>query len=138
MTDKEKEKEEEEEEIEDDLEDEEVDDKQTDGNEGVDDSNVGKDEKVVEEQQDKDIAEKDTEDIYNKEDAKEQLAEDEITPAEAGFMEGYENSEEGICSTCGKSIDPEKTVEKEVNGKMFTFCSDKCADYFERRKAGLR
>jgi len=136
MTDEKKEKEKKEE-IEDDL-DEEVDDEQTDGNEGVDDSNVSGEEKVVEEQQDKDIAEKDTEDIYNKEDAEEQLAEDEITPAEAGFMEGHENSEEGICSTCGKQIDLEKIVEKEVNGKMFTFCSDKCADYFERRKAGLR
>ena len=136
MVDEEKEKEEEEE-IEDDLEDEEVDNGQTDGNEGVDDGNVGEDEKVAEEQQNKDVAEKDTEDIYDKEDAEEQLAEDEITPAEAGFMQGHENLDEGVCNTCGKQIDPEKTVEKEVNGKIFTFCSDKCADFFERRKAGL-
>ena len=135
---KQEKKKEEEEEIEDDLDKEEIDDEQTDGNEGVDDSDVGEDEKVVEKQQDKYIIEKDTEDIYDKEDAKEQLLEDEINPAEAGFMQGHEDYKQGTCNTCGKQIDPEKTVEKEVNGKLLTFCSDKCADFFERRKAGLR
>ena len=87
---------------------------------------------------DKKEIEKEDENIYEKEQRKEQLAEDIIEPAEAGFMEGYQDVEEGICSTCGKQIDPEKTVEKEVNGKMLTFCSEKCADFFEKRKAGLR
>ncbi len=129
----------EEEEIEDDLdEDEEIDDEEIDGNEGVDDSDVPEEEKVVEEQQEKDIAEKETDDIYNREERKEQLKEDEISPAEAGFMQGHEDYKEGTCNTCGKQIDPEKTVEKEVNGKLLTFCSEKCAEFFERRKAGLR
>ena len=82
--------------------------------------------------------EREDEDIYKKEGTEEQLADDEISSAEAGFMEGYEDIEEGVCSTCGKEIDPEKVIEKEVNDQLFTFCSQKCADIFDKRKAGLR
>jgi len=75
------------------------------------------------------------ENIYNKEDREDQLDDDEITPAEACFVEGYEDTKLVECNTCGKHIDPETVVEKEVNGKTFTFCSRKCADLFEKRKA---
>lgn len=91
----------------------------------------------VKKEENKDRPEGD-DDIYEEEERKEQLEDDEIKPEEAGFVEGYEDTEEGICSTCGKEIDPERVVEKETNGKMFTFCSQKCADYFNKRKAGLR
>ena len=84
------------------------------------------------------LADLKNEDIYEKEGTEEQLADDEITSAEAGFMEGYADTEEGVCSTCGKEIDPEKVIEKEVNDQLFTFCSQRCADIFDKRKAGLR
>lgn len=119
-------------------EDEEIDNEEIDGNEGVDDSDVPKSEKVIEEQQDKEVIEKDEDDIYDESKREEQMEEDEISPGEAGFVEGYEDTEEGVCSTCGKDIDPEKVIEKEVNAKVFTFCSQKCADIFDKRKAGLR
>ncbi|HLD59176.1 MAG TPA: YHS domain-containing protein [archaeon] len=63
------------------------------------------------------------------------MDEDEISPKEAGFMEGYEDAELAECGTCGKQVDMEKAVEKEINGKTFWFCSKKCADNFEKRKA---
>ena len=76
-----------------------------------------------------------TENIYDKKQRDEQLEEDEITPAEAGFIEGYEDTKLIECNTCGKQFDFEKSVEREINGEIFTFCSKKCADNFEKRKA---
>ena len=138
MADEEKKKEEEEE-IEDDLdEDDEIDTEETDGNEGIDDSDVPKDEKAVEEQQEKDIAEKETDDIYDTAKREEQLAEDEIGPGEAGFMEGYENTKVVECGACNNKFDFEKVVERVINGTNYQFCSLKCAESFEKRKAGLR
>ncbi|MDP6670358.1 MAG: hypothetical protein QGI60_00905 [archaeon] len=79
--------------------------------------------------------ENETENIYDKKERAEQLAEDEITPAEAGFIEGYEDTKLIECNSCGGQFDFEKSVEREINGEMFTFCSKKCADHFEKRKA---
>ncbi len=86
----------------------------------------------------KPVIEKEDENIYNKEDREEQLASDEITPAEAGFVEGYEDTKLVECNACGGKIDWEKVVEREINGTTYTFCSRKCAEHFEKRKAGLR
>ncbi len=78
------------------------------------------------------------ENIYDEGDRQDQLDDDEISPAEAGFVEGYQDVKEGVCNSCGKEIDPETVVEKEVGGKVLTFCCQRCADHFEKRKAGLR
>jgi hypothetical protein len=74
-------------------------------------------------------------DIYNKEDREDQLDDDEISPAEAGFIEGYQDTKLVECNSCGKSLDFEKAVEREINGTTYTFCSKKCADHFEKRQA---
>ncbi len=75
------------------------------------------------------------ENIYDKEDRQDQLDDDEITPAEAGFIEGYEDTKLVECNSCGKQFDFEKAVEREINGTMYTFCSKKCAGHFEKRQA---
>ena len=97
-----------------------------------------KDERIRKKGRKEQEIEKEDGDIYEKEEVEKELEDDEISSGEAGFMEGYEDTEEGVCSTCGKDIDPEKVIEKEVNDKLFTFCSKKCADIFDKRKAGLR
>jgi len=79
--------------------------------------------------------ESDTENIYDKKDREEQLAEDEIEPGEAGFVEGYEDTKLIECNACGNQFDFEKSVSREINGTMYTFCSKKCADHFEKRQA---
>lgn len=84
------------------------------------------------------VIEKEDENIYDKEQRDEQLEEDVIEPAEAGFIEGYEDTKLVECNACHGMIDWEKVVEKEINGTTYTFCSKKCADHFEKRKAGLR
>ncbi len=76
--------------------------------------------------------EKEDENIYNKEDRKEQLEKDEIEPAEAAFMEGYEDTKLVNCNSCGKQLDYEKSVSREINGTNYTFCSQECADKFEK------
>ena len=81
---------------------------------------------------DDDKIEKKDENIYNREEREEQLAEDEIEPAEAAFMEGYEDTKLVECNTCGKKFDFEKAIEKVVDGTTYTFCSKECADKFEK------
>lgn len=75
------------------------------------------------------------EDIYLPEGEEEQLEEDEITGEEANFMEGYGTPKLVECASCRKKVDFEKVVEKEINGTNYWFCSKKCADLFEKRKA---
>lgn len=86
----------------------------------------------------KPLIEKEDENIYDKEDRKQQLESDEIGPAEAAFMEGYEDTKLIECNSCGNHIDWEKVIEREINGTTYTFCSKKCAEHFDKRKAGLR
>jgi len=81
--------------------------------------------------------EEETENIYDKKERAQQLEESEIDPAEASFMEGYEDTKLIECNSCHGQIDWEKVIEKEINGTTYTFCSKKCADHFEKRKAGL-
>lgn len=70
------------------------------------------------------------EDIYEKEDDEKMLEDDEISPAEAGFMEGYSGEGKSMCTcdNCGKQIDPTDAIEREVAGKNRTFCSEECAE----------
>lgn len=74
------------------------------------------------------------ENIYTDKGAEEQLESDEITGAEAGFMEGHERPKLVECKSCGNQIDLEKVVEKEINGETMWFCSKKCAEHFEQGK----
>ena len=73
--------------------------------------------------------------IYDKKDRQDQLDDNEITPAEAGFMEGYEDTKWVECDSCGKQVDLAKIVEREINGEMHSFCSKKCAEHFDESKA---
>jgi len=89
----------------------------------------------VKKQEGEDLLEKEDGDIYNKEEREEEMEEDEISPGEAGFVEGYEDTEVVECKHCSNSLDLDKAVEKEINGKTYIFCSKKCAEMFEKRKA---
>ena len=77
------------------------------------------------------------EDVYSEE-GREKLEEDsEISPTEAGFMEGAEHTgEQGMCAHCRKVLDQEKDtiVEKEIKGRVLWFCSDDCASKGPRFK----
>ena len=79
--------------------------------------------------------EKEEGDIYDREEREEQMEEDEISPGEAGFVEGYEDTEIEECGACKGELDWDKAVEKEIDGKTSIFCSKKCAENFEKRKA---
>lgn len=117
---------------------EEIDEEELAGDEGIDDSDVPKSAKVMKEQQEDDVIEKDEDDIYDEGKRDEQMEEDEISPGEAGFVEGYEDTEVVECKKCGGTFDFDKVVERVINGKHYQFCSKKCAENFDKRKAGLR
>lgn len=74
-------------------------------------------------------------DIYSEEGVEERMEKDEINADEAGFMEGYDNPNLIQCGSCGKQFDLDKAIEREINGKTFWFCSEKCAKHFNERKA---
>lgn len=90
-------------------------------------------EEIVDKEEKKDEEERD---IYDKEDDEKLVEEDEITPAEAGFMEGYEGDGKSMCTcdNCGKAIDPTDAIEKEALGKDRTFCCEDCAEKFSERE----
>ncbi len=75
------------------------------------------------------------ENIYDEGQRQDQLDDSEITPAEAGFMEGYEDVKLVECASCGKKVDFEKIIERKIGEETYWFCSKKCAEHFEKRKA---
>ena len=77
---------------------------------------------------------RDDDDIYDEQQREEQLEEDEITAAEAGFVEGYEKLRFVKCKQCNKSIDIGKAFEVELKGNDYLFCSENCAERFERKQ----
>ena len=49
-------------------------------------------------------------------------------------MKGYEkDGTSAKCATCGKILE-ENIVEKEVEGTIYRFCSEKCASDFEKKR----
>jgi YHS domain-containing protein len=86
--------------------------------------------------EDMDTGEKE-ETVYD-ETGREKLVEDaEISPEEAGFMEGAEDDgEQGKCANCGAALmGAENTFETKLEGKTYWFCSEKClTDYKEKKK----
>ncbi len=58
------------------------------------------------------------------------LEDDEITPAEAAFLEGYERGETIDCENCGAECEKETAVKKKIKGKMKYFCCEECREEF--------
>lgn len=90
--------------------------------------------KDLKEKEENEKYEKPTEDYYSKEERQQMMEEDEIEPGEAGFMEGYDNPDLMQCGKCGEEVNLEKAIEKEINGKTYLFCSEKCLEEFEKEK----
>lgn len=75
----------------------------------------------------------DVDDIYEEKERDELEEEDEITPTEEAFMEGYEEDEKvAECSNCKKPLlEMKGTIERELKGKHYRFCSEKCAKTYK-------
>jgi len=73
------------------------------------------------------------EDIYNEDEAEEMEEEDEISPGEEGFMEGYEEgSRIAKCKQCGNVLVGENIFELDIGKKHYRFCSEQCAEKFKK------
>lgn len=73
----------------------------------------------------------DNEDIYTEEGIEELEEDDELSPREAGFMEGATGKGNlGDCSACGKPLGDreEQVFERKWHGTLYRFCSKKCAE----------
>ena len=71
--------------------------------------------------------------IYSEEEREELMEdEDEITDIDEGFMKGYNESPDKLrCASCKIKLDGHETIEKEVKGKEYRFCSQHCLTEFE-------
>ncbi len=77
------------------------------------------------------------EDEYDEEPTPEDLVEDgEITPEEAGFMQGYEQDDKSAsCAYCKKIIlEPDEAIKREIDGETYLFCSESCYEHFKKEK----
>lgn len=75
--------------------------------------------------------EEELEDIYSSEGMEDAIESDEIDDIEEGFMHGYEDDHIANCAHCGKVlIGPDEVIEEEIDGKVYRFCSLRCADKF--------
>lgn len=74
--------------------------------------------------------------VYDEAGREKLMEDDEISPDEEAFMEGAEEKGElGTCVQCGKPLDQDdrsKIKEKEYDGEIKWFCSDKCIKKFEK------
>lgn len=79
------------------------------------------------------------ENVYS-EAGREKLVEDddEITSIDEGFMKGYdEGSKMAKCPLCHTVLEDD-FVEREINGEMYRFCSDKHADLYMQKHSGFK
>ncbi|MBW2997556.1 hypothetical protein KY349_04415 [Candidatus Woesearchaeota archaeon] len=76
--------------------------------------------------------------VYDEAGREKLVEDDEISPEEAGFMEGAEDDgEQGKCAYCGAALlDAAHTVETKIDGKQYFFCSDEHAQKYEEKKKG--
>ena len=76
----------------------------------------------------------DIEKVYSEEGRDSLVEDDEMEPWEQGFMEGAEDDGQGAkCRKCGKVlIGPDSIVEREIDGEVYRFCSEECAEKFEK------
>jgi len=58
------------------------------------------------------------------------LEDDEITPAEAAFLEGYERGETVDCENCNAECEKESAIKKKIKGEMKYFCCEECKEEF--------
>jgi len=76
-------------------------------------------------------------DDFSDKETTEDLVEDgEISPEEAGFMEGFEGDEKSVsCAFCKKIIiDTDAAIEKEIENEIYLFCSESCLEHFEKQR----
>jgi len=75
----------------------------------------------------------DIERVYSEEGRDSLVEDDAMEPWEQGFMEGAEDDGQGAkCRRCGKGLmGPESIIEKEIDNKIYRFCSEECAEKFE-------
>ncbi|MEK6974169.1 MAG: hypothetical protein AABW41_02970 [Nanoarchaeota archaeon] len=71
--------------------------------------------------------------IYSDNYLEEATEDDEIDELEEGFMKGYDEDNEEICSNCGKVLTGYDTVEIEQGKKTYKFCSERCAEKFRKK-----
>ena len=75
----------------------------------------------------------DEDDIYEEKERDEMEEEDQISPTEEAFMEGYDEEDKvAECSKCKKPLlEMKGTIEKEYKGQHYRFCSEKCAKTYK-------
>lgn len=79
------------------------------------------------------------EDVYDDAGRDKLMEDDEITPEEDAFLEGYEDKGHlAKCEECGKLLEDvdnkEGIVEREFDGELRRFCSEECAEKYAKKE----
>lgn len=67
---------------------------------------------------------------YESNDIDENYSEEDKADESGEYIKGY-NEELLICDYCGKDIDPDQAILKEIADEEHTFCSERCATNFK-------
>lgn len=75
------------------------------------------------------------EEVYSEEGREKLEEDDEISPEEAGFMEGAEGlGQDAKDALTGEPLmDDDRVFEREINGKRYRFASEENADKFAKK-----
>ena len=73
-------------------------------------------------------------DVYTEKGREELVEEDEIDASEAGFMEGFENTDLAYCDNCKKNFtDEDNIIEEVINDKKLRFCCQECKEQYHKK-----
>ncbi len=74
------------------------------------------------------------EDPYTEEGREVALDDDSLTDVDEAFMKGYDGDNfMAKCATCGKILE-EDFIEEEFDDTTYCFCSEECANKFEKKR----
>lgn len=76
------------------------------------------------------------EDVYTEEGREDLTESDEIELWEEGYVEGVKGKKTLICRNC-KRVIVGAPIEKEIEHKIYWFCSDRCAENFKKRESAF-
>ncbi|MBI4738786.1 hypothetical protein HY772_04445 [Candidatus Woesearchaeota archaeon] len=72
-------------------------------------------------------------DVYDRVSRDVLVEDDELSPWEAGFMDGAEKGgQHAKCAGCGVILSRGSTVERKIAGKLLWFCSETCTKKFKK------
>ncbi|MEK6973540.1 MAG: hypothetical protein AABW72_05920 [archaeon] len=92
---------------------------------------VKRNKKFEDSENDKESEEEFLDEEYDSKDIDENYSEEDKADESGEYIKGY-NEELLTCDFCGRDIDPDQAILKEIDDEEHTFCSERCAANFKK------